>query len=94
VILGCAEIVLVVGPEHLSLPIFDSRLLHADQALRFSREARLPEMPNRITSLNAAMAWAAISLPDRSFRRVEISRHARLPLEPRKSRNCASKSLK
>jgi aspartate racemase len=36
VILGCTEIGLLIGPEHLSLPTFDSTLLHADAAVRFS----------------------------------------------------------
>jgi aspartate racemase len=56
VILGCTEIGLLIGPEHLSLPTFDSTLLHADAAMRFSLGARLPKLPNRIASLNAAMA--------------------------------------
>ncbi|SHJ54970.1 aspartate racemase [Bradyrhizobium lablabi] len=36
VILGCTEICLLVGPEHIDLPVFDSTLLHADAALEFS----------------------------------------------------------
>jgi aspartate racemase len=56
VILGCTEIGLLVGPEHLSLPTFDSTLLHADAAVRFSLDSSAPKLPNRITSLDAAMA--------------------------------------
>lgn len=36
VILGCTEICLLVGPEHIDLPVFDSTLLHADAAIEFS----------------------------------------------------------
>jgi aspartate racemase len=36
VILGCTEIGLLVGPEHIDLPVFDSTLLHADAAIEFS----------------------------------------------------------
>jgi aspartate racemase len=36
VILGCTEICLLIGPEHIDLPVFDSTLLHADAALEFS----------------------------------------------------------
>lgn len=36
VILGCTEIGLLIGPEHLDLPMFDSTLIHADAAVRFS----------------------------------------------------------
>jgi aspartate racemase len=36
VILGCTEIGLLIGPEHLDLPMFDSTLIHADTAVRFS----------------------------------------------------------
>jgi aspartate racemase len=56
VILGCTEIGLLIGPGHLSLPTFDSTLLHADEAVRFSLGSGLPKLPNRIASLNAAMA--------------------------------------
>jgi aspartate racemase len=56
VILGCTEIGLLIGPEHLSLPAFDSTLLHADAAVRFSLGSRAAKLPNRITSLNAAIA--------------------------------------
>jgi aspartate racemase len=36
VILGCTEIGLLIGPEHLDLPMFDSTLIHADTAVQFS----------------------------------------------------------
>jgi aspartate racemase len=45
VILGCTEIGLLIGPEHLSLPTFDSTLLHADEAVRFSLDSTAAEMP-------------------------------------------------
>ena len=32
VILGCTEICLLVGPQHIDLPVFDSTLLHADRS--------------------------------------------------------------
>jgi aspartate racemase len=36
VILGCTEICLLVGPQHIDLPVFDSTMLHADAAVDFS----------------------------------------------------------
>jgi aspartate racemase len=36
VILGCTEICLLVGPDHIDLPTFDSTALHADAAVEFS----------------------------------------------------------
>jgi aspartate racemase len=36
VILGCTEICLLIGPQHLDLPVFDSTLLHADAAVNFA----------------------------------------------------------
>jgi aspartate racemase len=36
VILGCTEIGLLIGPQHVALPIFDSTLLHADAAVAFA----------------------------------------------------------
>jgi aspartate racemase len=36
VILGCTEICLLIGPEHIDLPVFDSTALHADAAVDFS----------------------------------------------------------
>jgi aspartate racemase len=36
VILGCTEICLLVGPQHIDLPVFDSTSLHADAAIEFS----------------------------------------------------------
>jgi aspartate racemase len=36
VILGCTEIGLLIGPEHVDLPTFDSTLLHADAAVEFA----------------------------------------------------------
>jgi aspartate racemase len=38
VILGCTEICLLIGPQHLDLPVFDSTLLHADAAVAFALE--------------------------------------------------------
>jgi aspartate racemase len=42
VILGCTEIGLLVGPEHVDLPVFDSTLLHADAAIEFSMMNQTP----------------------------------------------------
>jgi len=42
VILGCTEICLLVGPEHIDLPVFDSTLLHADAAIEFSMTQPAP----------------------------------------------------
>lgn len=42
VILGCTEICLLVGPEHIDLPVFDSTMLHADAALAFSMAKEAP----------------------------------------------------
>jgi aspartate racemase len=36
VILGCTEIGLLIGPQHIDLPTFDSTLLHADAAVQFA----------------------------------------------------------
>ena len=43
VILGCTEIGLLIGPQHLDLPTFDSTLLHADAAVDFALD---PDAPN------------------------------------------------
>jgi len=40
VILGCTEIGLLIGPDDLSLPSFDTTLLHADSAVDFALRAR------------------------------------------------------
>jgi aspartate racemase len=42
VILGCTEICLLVGPQHIDLPVFDSTLLHADAAVDFSMARQSP----------------------------------------------------
>jgi aspartate racemase len=42
VILGCTEICLLVGPEHIDLPVFDSTLLHADAAIEFAMVKQTP----------------------------------------------------
>jgi len=42
VILGCTEICLLIGPEHIDLPVFDSTLLHADAAIEFSMAKLAP----------------------------------------------------
>jgi aspartate racemase len=42
VILGCTEICLLVGPEHISLPVFDSTMLHADAAIEFAMAKEAP----------------------------------------------------
>jgi aspartate racemase len=42
VILGCTGICLLVGPEHIDLPVFDSTLLHADAAIEFSMTKQTP----------------------------------------------------
>jgi aspartate racemase len=36
VILGCTEIGLLIRPENVDLPAFDSTLLHADAAVDFA----------------------------------------------------------
>jgi aspartate racemase len=36
VILGCTEVGLLIGSQHVALPIFDSTLLHADAAVEFA----------------------------------------------------------
>lgn len=36
VILGCTEIGLLIGPQHIDIPTFDSTLLHADAAVDFA----------------------------------------------------------
>jgi aspartate racemase len=36
VILGCTEIGLLLGPEDIDMPMFDSTLIHADAAVEFS----------------------------------------------------------
>jgi aspartate racemase len=36
VILGCTEVGLLIGPQHVDLPAFDSTLLHADAAVAFA----------------------------------------------------------
>jgi aspartate racemase len=45
VILGCTEICLLIGPQHLDLPVFDSTLLHADAAVGYA--LALPDEPER-----------------------------------------------
>jgi aspartate racemase len=42
VILGCTEICLLIGPEHIDLPVFDSTMLHADAALAFAMAKEEP----------------------------------------------------
>lgn len=42
VILGCTEIGLLIGPQHVDLPIFDSTLLHADAAVDFAMRQETP----------------------------------------------------
>jgi len=42
VILGCTEICLLVGPQHIDLPVFDSTLLHADAAVEFAMTKPAP----------------------------------------------------
>jgi aspartate racemase len=36
IILGCPEICVLVGPQHIDLPVFDSTLLQADAAVELS----------------------------------------------------------
>jgi aspartate racemase len=54
VILGCTEICLLVGPQHIDLPVFDSTLLHADAAVEFSltKPAPLPPAAQGVPSRN------------------------------------------
>jgi aspartate racemase len=47
VILGYTEIGLLIGPEHLALPTFDSTFLHADEAVRFARFWRVETAERR-----------------------------------------------
>jgi aspartate racemase len=42
VILGCTEICLLVGPQHIDLPVFDSTALHAGAAVEFSMTKQVP----------------------------------------------------
>jgi aspartate racemase len=49
VILGCTEICLLVGPEHIDLPVFDSTMLHADAALAFSMSLESPATAHGLT---------------------------------------------
>jgi aspartate racemase len=42
VILGCTEIGLLIGPQHIDLPVFDSTLLHADAAVDFAMSSAAP----------------------------------------------------
>lgn len=42
VILGCTEICLLIGPQHIDMPVFDSTMLHADAALAFSMAKEEP----------------------------------------------------
>ena len=56
VILGCTEIGLLIGPEHLPVPTFDSTLLHADEAVQFSLGSSASKMPNVMASLSPTMA--------------------------------------
>lgn len=51
VILGCTEIGLLIGSEHLSVPMFNSTLLHADEAIQFSLGLSVSKMPNLIAPL-------------------------------------------
>jgi aspartate racemase len=44
VILGCTEICLLVGPQHIDLPVFDSTALHADAAVEFSMTKQAPHV--------------------------------------------------
>lgn len=56
VILGCTEIGLLIGPNDLDLPVFDSTLIHADAAVSFSLDQ--DQTPRRdagmISNLTAA----------------------------------------
>jgi aspartate racemase len=36
VVLGCTEITLLVGPENVQIPLFDTTALHCEQAIRFA----------------------------------------------------------
>jgi aspartate racemase len=36
VILGCTELAMILKPEHIELPLFDTTAIHVDAALRFS----------------------------------------------------------
>jgi aspartate racemase len=42
VILGCTEICLLLGPQHIDLPVFDSTALHAAAAVEFSMTKPMP----------------------------------------------------
>jgi aspartate racemase len=45
VILGCTEICLLVGSQHIDLPVFDSTALHVDAAVEFSMTKQAPRPP-------------------------------------------------
>src|SRR5262249_57589468 len=70
VILGCTEIGLLIGPQHIDLPTFDSTLLHADAAVAFA-------LRRETTAENSAQICAAGGLDDRH------SRSLARPLEAR-----------
>ena len=52
VILGCTEICLLIGPDHIDLPVFDSTALHADAAVDFSmsKQAMHPRTTQSVPS--------------------------------------------
>ena len=35
-ILGCTELTMLLGPEHVDLPLFDTTRLHAEAAVAFA----------------------------------------------------------
>jgi aspartate racemase len=39
VILGCTEIPLLIQPEHVTIPLFDTTRLHAEAALQYALDA-------------------------------------------------------
>ena len=36
IVLGCTEIMLLVGPQDVSIPVFDTTYLHAEMAVRIA----------------------------------------------------------
>ncbi|MCB1887509.1 MAG: aspartate/glutamate racemase family protein [Rhodocyclaceae bacterium] len=47
VILGCTEIGLLIGPDDVSCPVFDTTAIHAEAGVRFALDGVLPPAPER-----------------------------------------------
>jgi aspartate racemase len=61
VILGCTEIGLLIGPQHVDLPVFDSTLLHADTAIDFAMACDAPLLREASNAGSAGgLAWKVL----------------------------------